>query len=117
MRGGKDIVDSATRPVVVLVITGVYRALAELPSLSALWSTAYGVTLLVKLAIFTAMLGVAAWNRLVLHPRLERTALGLRDEAADDGVGALRASVRAEIVLAVLVMAAVAVLVGIVPPT
>jgi copper transport protein len=106
----------AVGAVVVLVITGVYRALAELPSLAALWSTAYGVTLLVKLAIFALMLGLAAWNRLVLHPRLERTALGLRDGRIDDGVHALRASVRAEIVLSVLVMAAVAVLVGIVPP-
>jgi copper transport protein len=107
----------AVGAVVVLVITGVYRALAELPSLSALWSTAYGVTLLVKLAIFTAMLGLAAWNRLVLHPRLERTALGLRDDPSGNAVDALRASVRAELVLSVLVMAAVAVLVGIVPPT
>jgi copper transport protein len=107
----------AVGAVVVLVITGVYRALAELPSLSALWNTAYGVTLTVKLGIFAVMLAFAGWNRLVLHPRIERTALGLREDGGDDGVAALRASVRAEIALSVMVMVSVAVLVGIVPPT
>ncbi len=103
--------------VVVLVVTGVYRALAELPSLSALWSTDYGIVLLAKIAIFGVMLVVAAGNRLVLHPRLERAALGIVATGATDGLTALRASVRAEVALGAVVMAAVAVLAGIVPPT
>ena len=107
----------AVGAVVILVITGVYRALAELPSLSALWTTAYGVALLAKLIVFAVMLVLAAWNRLVLHPRLERAALGLKPAGDADGLRALAASVRAEVMLGVVVLAAVAVMVGLMPPT
>jgi len=100
---------------VVLVVTGVYRALAELPSFDALWTTSYGVVLVVKLAIFVLMLGLAAWNRFSLHPRLERDALGISPGGAS-ALAALRTSIRAEVVLAALVMVAVAVLVSIPPP-
>lgn len=107
----------AVAAVVLLVITGMYRALAELPSLDALWSTDYGLVLLAKLVVFGVMLVLAAWNRLVLHPRLERAALGLGDGQAADGPSALRASVRAEVALGAVVMALVAVMVGLMPPT
>ncbi len=94
-----------------LVVTGVYRGLAELPSVSSLTSTGYGVTLLVKLVVFALMLVVASCNRFVIHPRLERAALDLADD--DRGAAALlRRSVRAEIVLAVAVLATVAVLIA-----
>ena len=105
----------AVAAVVVLVVTGVYRALAELPSLAALWTTAYGVTLLVKLGIFAVMLGVAAWNRMVLHPRLERHALGIGSGGAE-ALRALATSIWAEVFLAAAVTGAVAVLVSIPPP-
>ncbi len=105
----------AMAAVVVLVVTGVYRALAELPSPSALWTTAYGAALVVKLAIFAVMLAVAAWNRWVLHPRLERAALGIAP-GGTASLGALRISMRAELVLALAVLAAVAVLVSVPPP-
>ena len=101
--------------VAAIVVTGVYRALAELPSVSSLTDTGYGVALLVKLAVFALMLVVAAYNRFVIHPRLERAALGL----AEDDRGAavlLRRSVRVEITLAVVVLAVVAVLVATTPP-
>lgn len=107
----------AVAAVVILVITGVYRALAELPSLSALWSTDYGLALLAKLVVFGVMLVLAAWNRLVLHPRLERVALGLEPAGASDGLPALEASVRAEVLLGAAVLAAVAVMVALMPPT
>lgn len=107
----------AVAAVVLLVITGVYRALAELPSLEALWGTDYGLVLLAKLVVFGVMLVLAAWNRLVLHPRLERAALGLGDGPAGEGSPALRASVRAEVALGAVVMALVAVMVGLMPPT
>jgi putative copper export protein len=106
----------AVAAVVLLVITGVYRALAELPSLDALWSTDYGLVLLAKLVVFAVMLVIAAWNRAVLHPRLEREALGL-GASAGAGTAALRRSVRAEVALGAVVMALVAVMVGLMPPT
>src|SRR5262249_26957693 len=60
-----------------LVVPGVYRALAEVPSVADLTDPSYGRTLLVKLGIFAVMLVGGAYNRFVLHPRLERAALGL----------------------------------------
>ncbi|MCC6831435.1 MAG: copper resistance protein CopC/CopD [Thermoleophilia bacterium] len=101
----------ATIAVTLLVITGVYRALAEVAEPGDLVGTAYGVTLVVKLGIFVVMLAAGGYNRFVLHPRLERAALGLpRGEAA--AAERLAASVRAELVLAGLLLAAVAVLVS-----
>jgi copper transport protein len=99
----------------VLVVTGVYRALAELGTPADLVDTAYGRALLVKLGLFAAMLGMGAYNRMVVHPRLERAALGLSE--TDRGAGAaLRVSVRAELVLAAALMVSVAVLVSLSPP-
>ena len=100
----------------LLVATGVYRALVELPALGDLLDTGYGNALLVKLLIFVPLLGVGAYNRFVLHPRLERAAIGL--DADDRGAAArLRTSVRAELALAGALMAAVAALVALAPPT
>ena len=77
--------------------------------------TAYGRALLVKLGIFAVMLGMGAYNRMVVHPRLERAALGLSE--TDRGAGAaLRVSVRAELALAAALMVSVAVLVSLSPP-
>ena len=101
--------------VALLAVTGVYRALAEVGSPSDLTGTAYGVALLAKLAVFALMLGVGGYNRLVLHPRLERAALGL-DPGDRGAAGALGRSVRAELALAAALLVAVAVLVGTAPP-
>ncbi len=106
----------AITAVVLIVVTGVYRALAEVPSLSDLWTTAYGAALLAKLGVFALMLALAAWNRMVLHPRLERAALGSAPPGARDGLAALAASIRAEVALGAVVMALVAVMVGLMPP-
>jgi len=99
----------------LLVVTGVYRAIAELRSFGDLTGTAYGQALLVKLAIFVVLLGGGAVNRLVLHPRLERAALGLTD--TDRGAGRqIRTSVTAELAVAGGLLVAVAVLVSLPPP-
>lgn len=101
--------------VAALVVTGVYRALAELSEVGDLIHTGYGRALGVKLILFAILLCGGAYNRLVLHPRLERAALGLRD---DDGgaAGRLRTSAGAELVLAAAVMVSVALLVSLPPP-
>lgn len=105
----------ASGAVTVLVVTGVYRALAELTALSDLFRTAYGQALVVKLALFVALLAVGAYNRFVAHPRLERAHLGLADD--DRGAAArLTMTVQAEIVLAVALIATVGVLVSLSPP-
>jgi copper transport protein len=101
--------------VAVLAVTGVYRALAELSSLSDLVDTAYGRALTVKLGLFAVLLAAGAYNRLVLHPRLERAALGLSD-GERGATAALGRSVRAELLLAFALLVAVAVLLGTAPP-
>ncbi len=99
----------------VLVVTGVYRALAELSAVGDLVHTRYGIALLVKLGVFGVMLCIAAYNRFVIHPRLERAALGLADD--DRGAGrALGASVRAELTLAAVLIVTVAVMISLPPP-
>jgi copper transport protein len=101
--------------VTVLVVTGVYRALAELGSAGDLIDTGYGLALLVKLTIFAVLLAHASVNRFVYHPRLERAALGLEDD--DRGAGqALVRSVRREVALAAGLLVAVAVMIGLAPP-
>ena len=100
--------------VAVLVVTGVYRALAEIP-VGDLIDTGYGRALLVKLGIFAVMLVGGAYNRMIVHPRLERAALGL--EATDRGaVAALRVSIRVELAMAAALLIAVALLVSLPPP-
>ena len=104
----------ALTAVAVLVITGVYRALAEV-SVGELTSTGYGRALLVKLGLFAVLLVGGAYNRMVVHPRLERAALGL-DPGDRGAAAALRVSVRAELVVAAALMVSVAVLISLPPP-
>jgi copper transport protein len=105
----------ALTAVAVLVVTGVYRALAELGAVGDIADSAYGRALIVKLAIFAVLLCGGAYNRLVAHPRLERAALGL-DPDDRGAASALRVSVTAELALAAALMVSVAVLVSLPPP-
>ncbi|HEX2503030.1 MAG TPA: CopD family protein [Miltoncostaeaceae bacterium] len=105
----------ALTAVAVLVVTGVYRALAELGAVGDVADTAYGRALLVKLGLFAVLLVGGAYNRLVAHPRLERAALGL-DPDDRGAAAALRVSVAAELALATALMVSVAVLVSLPPP-
>lgn len=97
---------AGTAIVVVLIATGVVNYLLVAgPTLAALWSTAYGVALSAKLAVFAAMLALAAGNRYRLCPRLQRA---LRGGDYADAVHALRGSLRWEAAGAVGVLALVA---------
>jgi copper transport protein len=82
--------------VAVLGITGVVRAIAELHSVSQLWTTGYGRALIVKTALLAALVGLGWMNRYRLIP-------GLR-------LDALRRNVVAELVLFAGLIVAVAVL-------
>ncbi len=104
----------ALTAVALLVVTGVYRALAEV-SVGDLVDTGYGRALLVKLGLFVVLLAGGAYNRMVVHPRLERAALGL-DPDDRGAAAALRVSVRAELAVAAALMVSVAVLVSLAPP-
>ena len=100
--------------VLVLVASGAVNTWFLVGSPAGLIDTPYGQVLLLKLALFTLMLLVAAMNRFMVAPRLRRS----NDEALRNStVRMLRAQVAAELVLGVLVLAAVAMLGAVAPPT
>jgi putative copper resistance protein D len=92
--------------VAALLATGVLNGWLLLGSIAALWTTAYGVLLTIKIALFFAMVGLAAANRFWITPRLN----GPNPGAARGLLAALRRHVLAEQLLGLLVVAIVSVL-------
>lgn len=101
--------------VAALVVTGLINAwlLVGPDNVGALGTTLYGRLLLAKLALFAAMLGLAALNRFRLTPRFEATIA-----AGDHGgaLGALRRSLAVETASIVAILALVAWLGTLEPP-
>jgi len=85
--------------VIVIAVSGLGNALAELSSVSQLWTTDYGRTLIVKTALFGVLLALGWASR-------HRLASGL---------ATLRASVTAEVVVVLGVLLAVGVLTSLPP--
>ena len=85
-----------------VVATGVIASLIHVPSVSSLWTTAYGVTLLLKLFFVALLFGAGAWNWRRMKPRL----------TGDDAIGPMRSSASLELVLAMTVLALTAILVA-----
>ncbi|MEO8467209.1 MAG: copper homeostasis membrane protein CopD [Gammaproteobacteria bacterium] len=81
----------------------------------ALFTTAYGVALLIKLVLFALMLAVAATNRLRFAPRLRYALDNNENRDTSAPLQALKTSVVMETALAALVLLAVGVL-GTLPP-
>lgn len=103
--------------VAVLVATGLVNSwfLVGLSKLADLPFDRYGQVLLAKLAAFAVMLALAWSNRFRLTPQLgQALEAGAAPEAA---LAALRRSVRVETALAALVLALVAVLGALEPPS
>lgn len=67
--------------VIVILATGVFNSLVEIPRWSAFTDTTYGRVLLVKLGLVALLLPVAGLNAFVLKPRLVRAI----DEAYPEG--------------------------------
>ncbi len=88
--------------VLVLFATGVFNAWLEVGTPAALLSSAYGQSLLVKLALLVPLLAIAAVNLLHIRPRIT---------AGDAGVPRrFLANVRGEIMVAALLLLAAALL-------
>lgn len=107
-----DAIDATTRfsrlalpAIALLVLTGTVEAWFYLGSLGALVETTYGLALLAKIALLGLIVVIAAFNRRRLRRGPDQT-----------GARALRRSMRGEVVLAVLVLVATAVLVRAAPP-
>ena len=89
----------------VLVVTGIYSGWAQVTVLAAT-NTPYGLTLVSKLALIVPLLALGAVNLLWIRPRL----------AVDDSARRwLKRLVAGEVVLAVVVLAAVAMLASLEP--
>ena len=72
----------AAGAVVFLILTGLFNAVVEVPSLHGLISTAYGRTLLVKVGVAVLLLGAGGLNAFLLRPRLvAESASGVLVEA------------------------------------
>ena len=82
--------------------TGVFAAWIHVGTIPNLWSTRYGITLLVKLAILGVVAGTGFYNWRIVTPRL----------GTDDGTRLLRRSASVEVAIAVLVLVVTAVLVA-----
>lgn len=93
--------------VAVLIVTGAINGalILGLDGIGTLPFTLYGRLLLLKLALFGAMLAIAAANRWRLTPELD-AALATGDHRA--AARALRASLAAELLAAVIILALVA---------
>ncbi len=102
--------------VAAIVVSGLVNSwfLVGPTRLEGLWMTFYGRLLLVKLALFAGMLGLAAVNRFRLTPALGG-ALGHSVDPAG-AIKALRASVGLELTAGITVLAAVAWLGTLAPP-
>ena len=101
----------------VLAACGVYNAVHQLGSITALWSTRYGMTLAAKLAIVLVMIAIGAHNRYVKLPRLRAAAGETARERSDACIIRTCArAVLAESLLGLAVIGATATLIHAMPP-
>lgn len=84
--------------VAALLASGLLLAIIQLERLDALWTTAYGRVLAIKLAQVAALLLLALWNRLWLTPRIGNDGQARR---------LMRRSIFAELVLVVAILGVV----------
>ena len=105
-----DLVDAFSPTALVfaalVAATGVVATWVHVGTVAALWQTAYGRTLLVKLALIAGLIAFGAY-----HWRRVRPALATDPGSAADA-GRLRRSAGLELLVAALVLAATAVLVA-----
>ena len=106
----------AMTAVAVLAVTGTYQSVREVGSLSALTSSSYGQTLLVKLGLFAVLiaLGYAGRNWVGRH-RNTHLVHDAEEPNSPAAVGRLRRTVLAETAFGAAVLAVTAVLVATTP--
>jgi copper transport protein len=90
--------------IVVVAVTGTFRAIIEIGSVGQLFSTAFGILVLVKVGLFFVLAGLGAVNRFGNVPRASTTLRGLRRVASG------------EVVIGAAVVLVAAALVNVAPP-
>jgi putative copper export protein len=96
----------ALTAVAVLVTTGVITAVRHLKFVAALWTTSYGITLVLKLCFVAVVLGLGAWNWRRVRPTLGTSAASAH----------LQRSARLELTFAAVVLLVTSVLVSLPSP-
>jgi copper transport protein len=100
--------------VALVAASGTVQAVLQMETLADLWQTGYGRALSAKIVLFLLLIGVGASNRRKVIPALvERKQSGLAPGAPGR---LIRRNLRLEVMLAVVVLAATAALVGSTPP-
>jgi copper transport protein len=96
--------------VAVVVLTGVIRSLGELSDPAELWQTAYGRSILYKVALLVPIGALALYNR--------RIIVALRDVARPNGptLALVRRMAGAELALSLVIVVVASILVAQVPP-
>jgi mono/diheme cytochrome c family protein/uncharacterized membrane protein len=102
--------------VVVLIATGVYQAIRQLPTIDALWLSDWGRTLMVKLALIIPLLLLGAVNLLLVRPAFARAPLSGAAGHAGRLQRRFNAAVTAESLLGVAILVVVGILVNQPPP-
>lgn len=113
----------ATASTIVLALTGTYSAWLHVGGLDALTQTDYGRALIAKLALFVVLLGFGAFNQRWLFARLAtspKSGGGGKGGAARESVAPRLTrlfghTVRAEVLIAALLLLVVSLLVGFAP--
>ncbi len=100
--------------VALITATGLIQAYIYIRHFGDLFSTGYGRAVLAKLLLLLAVIGIAAYNRRALMPRLHRVAL-LGDSPGVPGVH-LRRALRGEVALLAVVIGVTAALASYAPP-
>jgi len=98
----------------VIAVTGTFQAWLEVGSWEGLVQTAYGLSITAKIGLLVLMLGLAAFNLLIVRPRLASVA-GAGSAAAAVLARRFSAAVRGEIALGLVVLIVAAILTGLSP--
>ena len=101
--------------VAVLLGSGIWASVLKLPILSALWTTSYGQTILVKASLLAVAMGFGAVNFAVNRPRL--VAARARPEVGPPAVSLLGVITSGEVLVVIGAIAAAAVLTSLAPPS
>jgi copper transport protein len=101
--------------VAVLLGSGVWAAVLKLPILSALWTTSYGQTIIVKACLLALAMGIASINFAVSRPRL--VASRARPEVGPPAATLLGILTSTEVLVVAGAIAAAAVLTSLAPPS
>jgi copper transport protein len=101
--------------VAVLVLSGIVQAVALVGSVPALYETAYGRLVLVKVGLLLALLTLGAYNQRRSLPRLRRLAAG--GEEPGRAATILRRAVAVEVAFLLIVLGVTSVLVATEPPS